>query len=403
MMLAMMLRALVCGAVISMVAACGGGTDCEQNPDQCVGNPCDSAHPCPSTLVCDPITMTCQHRGMGGQIDAAPGQPDAGQTTNPPETTIIMKPPVATQSSTATFPFQSDVTTATFECSLDGGEFTSCESGQTYEALAEGDHTFAVRAIANGLTDPTPATYSWKVDTTPPDTTITGGPTGDLAQSEAQFTFTGTDPPCTLECEMDSSGFAACTSGQSFGGLTLGPHTFQVRAIDLAGNVDPTPASQTFNVTVVTPDTRITSSPSVNTNQTDASFAFTCFEQGVEVTCTFVCSLDGANPTACTSPLAYSSLAVGSHMFTVRGTDSGGTRAPSAASSRGTIDPPARVVTIPSGPNPGAPPGPNAAFTYTANEPVQGFECAVDSVAGGAFQPCSPDGDTLSGLTDGSR
>src|SRR5439155_18191412 len=34
----------------------------------------------------------------------------------------------------------------------------------------------------------------------------------------------------------------------SFSGLAAGQHTFEVKALDLAGNEDPTPASQTFTV-----------------------------------------------------------------------------------------------------------------------------------------------------------
>ena len=51
---------------------------------------------------------------------------------------------------------------STFTCSIDGKAFTACTSGVTYK-LKTGKHTFAVRATAGGVTDPTPATFTVKV------------------------------------------------------------------------------------------------------------------------------------------------------------------------------------------------------------------------------------------------
>ena len=94
-------------------------------------------------------------------------------------------------------------------------------------------------------------------DTTPPDTTITSGPTNPSTSSSASFSFTGTDDvtattSLTYECKLDAESFAACTSPKSYSGLSDGSHTFQVRAKDAAGNVDPTPASQTWQITTGT-------------------------------------------------------------------------------------------------------------------------------------------------------
>ena len=60
------------------------------------------------------------------------------------------------------FAFSSATAGATFECSLDGDAFTACTSGKKFKVKL-GKHTFAVRAVASGLTDPTPATYRFKI------------------------------------------------------------------------------------------------------------------------------------------------------------------------------------------------------------------------------------------------
>jgi hypothetical protein len=44
-----------------------------------------------------------------------------------------------------------------------------------------------------------------------------------------------------FECSLDNADFTACTSPHSITGLSGGPHVFQVRAVDPAGVVDPTP------------------------------------------------------------------------------------------------------------------------------------------------------------------
>ncbi|MBI5310289.1 MAG: hypothetical protein HZB14_04560 [Actinobacteria bacterium] len=109
--------------------------------------------------------------------------------------------------------------------------------------LAAGSHTFDVRAIDQaGNTDATPASYSWTIDTTPPNTLITANPATLTTSTGASFSFTATET-ATFQCQLDGGGYGACTSPRNYTSLTDGSHTFDVRATDTAGNLDSTPAS----------------------------------------------------------------------------------------------------------------------------------------------------------------
>ena len=120
-----------------------------------------------------------------------------------------------------------------------------------------------------GNTDPTPATRSFTVDTGPPDTAITSGPRARRARPRPSFGFSS-EPGATFECKLDrpsgAGTYALCTSPQGYTAALDGNYTFSVRAIDAAGNVDPTPATRSFTVDTTTPDTTINTGPTGTIN-----------------------------------------------------------------------------------------------------------------------------------------
>jgi hypothetical protein len=88
-------------------------------------------------------------------------------------------------------------------------------------------------------------------DTDPPDTIIDSGPSGVTNDPTPTFSFHSTEAGSTFRCKLDAGGpygFSPCTSPRTTGHLADGAHTLQVVAKDLAGNVDPTPASRSFTV-----------------------------------------------------------------------------------------------------------------------------------------------------------
>lgn len=73
------------------------------------------------------------------------------------------------------FAFSSSESGSTFECSVDGGAFSSCSSPHRIGPLSDGTHTFRVRATDKAATtDPTPAKRSFTVDTHVSGATLSG-------------------------------------------------------------------------------------------------------------------------------------------------------------------------------------------------------------------------------------
>jgi hypothetical protein len=98
--------------------------------------------------------------------------------TTPPQTTILSKPPNPSDSSTASFTYESNEPGSSFECELDGTGFAACPAaGIAYTSLANGSHTFQVRAIdPSANVDPTPAGYSFDVAVPQPQPMVTAPP-----------------------------------------------------------------------------------------------------------------------------------------------------------------------------------------------------------------------------------
>lgn len=124
-----------------------------------------------------------------------------------------------------------------------------------YSTGAGGD-TFEIDGMSldDGAGAPPPPPPPPPSDTTPPETTITSGPAdgSTVSADSASFGFTSSEAG-TFACALDGGGWAACTSPRAYTGLGQGSHTFQVRATDQSGNVDPSPASRQWTVSAPPP------------------------------------------------------------------------------------------------------------------------------------------------------
>ncbi len=309
----------------------------------------------PATLVRDPDPAAGDYRlrpgspaidsGSAAAFPAFPGESATDISGNPrvldgdgdgvarrdkgayevvlPQTSITAGPANGSKirDRTPTFAFSSSASGSTFECRTDGGTFASCASPLTTGTLADGQHTFEVRATSEGFADPTPAARTFTVDGTPPQTTITSGPSAFTRDATPTLAFASNEAGSRFRCRVDAGGYGPCASPRTLGPLGNGRHTFYVRAIDAAGNADSTPAIRAFTVDTVRPTVTITGPSQVATR---GSAARATFRLSASEPATFKCRIDSAPFKACTSPYTTPRLPIGRHVLTVQATDRAG-------------------------------------------------------------------------------
>ena len=284
----------------------------------------------------------------GGNADQTPATFNWTIDTVAPDTAIVNKPPALTNNAAASFTFTgsdggSGVTS--FECRLDSseaGDWATCSIAErTMLAWARGP----IPSRSGRSTRPATPTavrpdFTWIVDTIAPQTQIDSSPPALTNNAAASFAFRGDDPGgsgvASFECRRDAEDWSSCTSPRNYSALAEGPHTFEVRAIDAAGNADQTPAASSWSVDTTPPAVGIDSGPSGLTNDPTPTFTFHA-EPGAGVEC----SIDTGTPDfkPCSDPGSHTPAAPlgdGPHIFRVQATDAATNQ---ASASRGfTVD-----------------------------------------------------------------
>ena len=121
--------------------------------------------------------------------------------------------------------------------------------------IAEGMHTLTAIA-ADRAGNYASAAQLVVIDRTPPDVTLVEHPAREVPDRVATFTFGGIDllsPVLEYSWRLDAGAWSPYQTGTSvaFEQLAEGGHRFEVRARDLAGNEDATPAHWEFQVGAV--------------------------------------------------------------------------------------------------------------------------------------------------------
>lgn len=262
-------------------------------------------------------------------IAADPSDEDTAAT---PETRIDSGPSGPTANASPAFAFSSSPEGARFACSLDTAPFAPCASPQDLPDLADGAHTFRVRAVdASGVADPTPASRTFVVDTAPPDVSIDSGPAGPVNDPLPTFAFASDDGSATFACSLvpASPAFAPCPGGGTYqpaAPLPDGSYDFSVQATDPAGNA--TTADRKFSVDTQAPEVTVESGPTGQTTEPRPTFTFA----SPDGSATFTCSIDSGDPSfgPCSGEESHqpaSPLEDGTYTFRVQATDPAGNSA----------------------------------------------------------------------------
>jgi hypothetical protein len=266
-----------------------------------------------------------------------------------------------------------------FQCAVDGGTFSACTSPLAVGRLADGSHTFSVRAT-NSAGEPGPqTTRSFTVDTfAPGPPTLTEAPSGPTRSGSATVRFTG-ESDATFRCAVDGGSYVACTSPVTISGLSDGPHTFSVRQTDAAGNQGTAVASAAWKVDTVAPAVPTVTGAPTGTVATDEA----TLTLGGEADATFRCSVDGGPFVVCTSPLELRGLADGGHDVRVRQADEAGNVGDATDAIAWTVD-----TAVPAAPAASQPQDSTATTARVTFEVPAGStaECSLD---GGAYQACA--------------
>jgi hypothetical protein len=283
--------------------------------------------------ISDGIHDFCVHATDASGLMGADACRHWEQETNP-TATVTVHPAATTSTRDASFGYTSnkanhpaDGSTLSYECSLDGSDFAACPaSGKSYSGLANGSHTFQVRAIftaalGGGAHTSAAASYAWtQSDQTAPNVTLTDAPSGVVITGTraAHIAWTGDDAADnqTFDCKLDNGPFSACSSPLDLANLADGVHTVQIVGSNELGNTGPA-TSVTWDQELPA-KTVITDGPAAGSTVvgSSATFSFDSAKDGVQ----FQCKVDDGSYAPCSGANSDTlrGLAPGAHTFAVR-------------------------------------------------------------------------------------
>jgi hypothetical protein len=208
-----------------------------------------------------------------------------------------------------------------------------------------------------------------------------------MTLSDSSFQFDSKITTCSTSTPVAAGG--SCNLGVSFTPDTTGPFSATLTLTD--NDLNQSPATQVLQITAVAlpPTPVILTNPPSSTTSASATFTFSDTQTPI----TFVCSIDNLPFSACTSPIVYSAVSGGAHVFQVKAVDALGNLSLPAVYNWtvNSVGPPAPTIT--SGPA-SVGNADTVTFTFVDAQAGVSFLCSLD---GATFASCSS-GVSYSGL-----
>jgi hypothetical protein len=333
--------------------------------------------------------------------------------TTAPQTTIDSGPSGPTNDSTPTFAFSSSEAGSSFQCNLDAAGFAPCSSPLTTASLADGPHSFEVRATDKAAnTDQSPASRSFNVDTVAPAISLTAPAAGSFSASSTPTIsgtagiatgdstavsikiYAGTGTGGTL-LQTRATGADPATGAYSVAATSLpsGTYTAQASQADSATNTG-TSTPRTFDVDVTAPASQ--ASAPASSNSTSLTIAYSASDAGSGLaTVELWVKPPGAagyeevatdSSPAASGSFPYSATADGTYGFYTRATDKAGNHesAPAAADASTVVE----TAALPDVPPESTPPEVTPPLTEPSETPPT--QPTNDSGATPIFQALPP-------------
>jgi Subtilase family len=174
-----------------------------------------------------------------------------GRVALPPSVSITQAPAPVSKNRLPSFGFTASRPVA-FSCTLDGSPLFACAAPFVPSTpLADGEHGFAVRGVDLAGRAGDSETVLFTVDTKRPNTFLRVRPRKTVRtrtrRARVVFAFRSNEEDADFVCRTNRGLFRFCQARQVMR-LGAGEHTIRVKAVDLAGNADASPAVYRFRI-----------------------------------------------------------------------------------------------------------------------------------------------------------
>ncbi len=310
-----------------------------------------------------------------------------------PDTRLI-DPPTLTNASRPAIHFDSDDPQALFECRVDDDAWEACTSPHR-PVLEHGFRSIEVRAVnAAGHADSSPARHEIEVDLRPPETTITYGPEAENEAGNFFVGFTASEPTTRFECRAETDrpppgwrdGWYSCVTPAAVDAAHDGSYAFEVRAVDVAGNTDSTPAR--WESSVQTDRARLAPEDAPDAIELSSRVVARWFSYDRESVIS--CRLDGRAWEFCASPHVMQDLSEGKHELEIAALGASGYTHRISMSWKVDTEPPDTYFRHTPHKRVEAEPGKawqRVRFHFGSSEEASRYQCRKD---GRSWMPCYP-------------